>query len=85
MATPKLSAHWIADILGNAITAYDDEGQFNRDVAEHLDSGDGGDPEAPAFDRLETYREAGLLTRDAGLVLFLSDGSEYQVTIVRSR
>jgi len=34
---------------------------------------------------VETFAEAGLLTNDAGLVLHMADGSEWQVTIVRSR
>jgi len=34
---------------------------------------------------VETYADAGLLTRDAGLVFRLTDGTEYQVTVVRSR
>jgi hypothetical protein len=33
---------------------------------------------------VETFYEAGLLTTDAGLVICLPDGSEFQVTIVRS-
>lgn len=32
-----------------------------------------------------TFREAGLLTSDQGLVLTLSDGSEFQITVVKSR
>ena len=32
-----------------------------------------------------TYEEAGILTRDRGLVIRLLDGSEYQLTIVQSR
>lgn len=32
-----------------------------------------------------TFERAQLLTRDAGLVLRMSDGSEFQLTIVRSR
>ena len=35
--------------------------------------------------RIETYAEAGILTNNTGLVVELSDGSEFQVTIVRSR
>ncbi len=35
--------------------------------------------------RIRTFAEADLLTRDAGLVLRMDDGSEFQVTIVRSR
>ena len=32
-----------------------------------------------------TYDEAGMLTRNAGLVVRTSDGSEFQITIVQSR
>lgn len=32
-----------------------------------------------------TYEEAGMLTRNHGLVVRLSDGSEFQITIVQSR
>ena len=34
---------------------------------------------------VKTYSAAGLMTRDKGLVITLPDGSEYQLTIVRSR
>jgi len=32
-----------------------------------------------------TFEEAGLLTRNEGLVIKTEDGSEYQVTIVKSK
>lgn len=35
--------------------------------------------------RVRGFAEAGLMTRDNGLVLTFSDGSEFQLTIVRSR
>jgi len=35
--------------------------------------------------RVETYAEAGMLTTDAGLVVTMDDGSEFQLTIVQSR
>lgn len=35
--------------------------------------------------RAENFGERGVLTRNAGLVLTLADGSEYQITVVRSR
>ena len=39
-----------------------------------------------AFDhkirRVSTYVDAGMLTRDAGLVVETEDGSEFQITIV---
>lgn len=30
---------------------------------------------------IKTYAEAGILTRDSGLVLRMEDGSEFQITI----
>ena len=35
--------------------------------------------------RIRTYEEAGMLTRDAGIVVYLHDGTEYQVTVMRRR
>lgn len=35
--------------------------------------------------RVQTYSEAGVMTYDKGLVTTLPDGSEYQLTIIRSR
>ncbi len=35
--------------------------------------------------RVETFEEAGVLTRDQGLIVRTSEGHEYQVTVVRSR
>lgn len=34
---------------------------------------------------IKTYAEAGILTRDSGLVLRMEDGSEFQITIKQSR
>ena len=33
----------------------------------------------------KTYAEAGILTRDSGLVLRMEDGSEFQITIKQSK
>jgi hypothetical protein len=35
--------------------------------------------------RVSTYEEEGVLTRDAGLVVTMAEGAEFQLTIVRSR
>ena len=35
--------------------------------------------------RVQTFAEAGLMTRDCGLVITLPDGSEFQLTIIQSR
>jgi len=35
--------------------------------------------------RVQTFSEDGVMTRDKGLVISLPGGSEYQLTIVRSR
>ena len=42
------------------------------------DAGDG-------FDSVSTFNDAGVMTYNKGLVVRLRDGSEYQITIVRSR
>lgn len=34
---------------------------------------------------VRTYEEAGLLTRNEGLVIKTEDGDEYQITIVKSK
>ncbi len=36
-------------------------------------------------ENVRTFEEAGVLTQNAGLVIETADGSEWQVTIVRSR
>ena len=35
--------------------------------------------------RVETFEEVGMLTNDAGLVVTMKDGSEFQLTVVQSR
>lgn len=37
------------------------------------------------INNVRTFEEAGMLTRDASLIIKLLDGSEYQVSIVRRR
>ena len=34
---------------------------------------------------IKTYAEAGILTRDSGVVLRMEDGSEFQITIKQSK
>jgi len=41
--------------------------------------------ELAGIERTSTFDEAGVLTRDAGLVITTPDGSEFQLTIVQSR
>jgi hypothetical protein len=74
----------IEDLLKTLLA---EAGEFRFDVCA-LDS----DPSIDAFVesrlhecRAETFEERGLLTSDAGIVLSLADGSEFQITIVRSR
>ena len=45
------------------------------------------DPEEICWEnlRVETFEEAGVMTYNKGLVVTLPDGSEFQLTIVRSR
>ena len=41
--------------------------------------------ELAEIEHTSTFDEAGVLTRDAGLVITTADGSEFQLTIVQSR
>ena len=41
--------------------------------------------EEPIYARIVSYADAGVLTRDAGLVIATPDGSQFQVTIVQTR
>lgn len=34
---------------------------------------------------IESFKDAGVLTNNAGIVLRLMDGSEYQITVIKSR
>lgn len=47
-------------------------------IHEHRDDWEG-------FRTARTYAEAGVITTDDGLVIRLDDGTEYQLTVVRSR
>ena len=42
------------------------------------------DEAAPEVRRVQTFEEAGLLTGNRGVVVRTTDGSEFQLTIVRS-
>lgn len=48
------------------------------------DEDEDGDSEV-AFEGCSTFAEDGVMSMNRGLVLRLSDGSEFQVTLVRSR
>ena len=41
--------------------------------------------EENAVDHVVPYDEAGVLTRNAGVVVRMEDGSEFQITVVRRR
>lgn len=43
------------------------------------------DGRAPELAWLESFADAGVMTTNEGLVLRMADGTEFQVTVVRSR
>ncbi|MCG3180941.1 MAG: hypothetical protein BIFFINMI_03306 [Phycisphaerae bacterium] len=50
------------------------------------DRADAGLPdELATTGRIDTFEEAGVLTKNAGMVVRMKDGSEFQVTIVQSQ
>ena len=52
-------------------------------LADDLDVNESFDPDG--IREVETFGDAGVLTMNAGLVVRMDDGTEFQVTIVRSR
>ncbi len=60
--------------------------EFAQSLAQVL-SGEDADDEFPdpAIGRIASFEKAGVLTRDAGFVVRLEDGSEFQITVVQSR
>ena len=53
--------------------------EYIREALEgHVDLGD-------SVKRVETLEEAGILTRNAGLVIRMNNGSTFQITVVKSR
>jgi hypothetical protein len=59
------------------------------EALQHLLDPNLDDPDDDSFylmvQEVASYADAGVLTRDAGFILRLSDRTEYQITIVRSR
>ena len=46
---------------------------------------DAVDDLTPEVDSVRSFESAGVMTSDAGLVVRLADGSEFQITIVQSK
>jgi hypothetical protein len=73
------------ELLGDFICEYAHIDNFgDDDFTEDEDGGNNNYPELKDI-RVKTFDRAGILTMNAGLVITLSTGEEYQVTIVRSR
>jgi hypothetical protein len=65
----------------------DEDGTTEEDVVEMLEAALDSDDIESEFGRLKARRfdECGLLTRDAGIVVRMKNGSEFQITVVQSR
>ena len=63
------------------------EGKFQDALRELIDFQDIGEPDengdAIGIGGITTFEERGVLTNNKGLTVSLSDGSEFQITIVR--
>lgn len=56
-----------------------------EDLLRSLADDEDGDAVELQGARLVSFRRAGLLTRDAGVVITLADGAELQIAVVQSR
>ena len=52
-------------------------------LADDLDVNESFDPDG--IREVETFKDAEIMTTNAGLVVTMDDGTEFQITIVRSR
>ena len=68
--------------LQNALKNLLEEISF-MDAEDRQDAGLGD--ELAGIERVSTFEEDGVLTRDAGLVITTADGAQFQLTIIRSR
>ena len=68
--------------LQNALKNLLEEIAF-MDAKDRQDAGFGD--ELADIKRISTFEEDGVMTNDAGLVITMADGAQFQLTIVRSR
>ena len=67
------------------IETEDDMVQAISDALEAADERAQDDGDEETIRSLITFADAGVLTSNSGLVVRMADGSEYQITVVRSR
>lgn len=68
------------DLFNDIADAHDTDEEDRDEVQAHL----AGYPGYPAIQEVSTFEEAMVLTRNAGLVVRLANGQEFQITIVQS-
>ena len=68
-----------------SIETEDDMVQAISDALEAADERAQDDGDEETIRSLVTFDDAGLMTSNSGLVVRMADGSEYQITVVRSR
>lgn len=84
--TMNIGAEVIAEHIRGTLACSSDY-SFLQEVLESFDPEAAEDDEFEELDidEVYTFEQAGVLTTDAGFVVKLSNGAEYQVTVVRSR
>lgn len=82
MPVPQNPARDLADLLADFFAELA-RGQSPGDAADDLQ--DGISKHLGQVRRAETFDAVGMATSDAGLVIWLRDGRELQITVVRSK
>lgn len=62
-----------------------DGGVFESRSTRYDSDNEDDDIDTPEFDGVNTFEDEGLLTRNKGLVVHLSNGDEFQITVMKSR
>ena len=85
MTTEPMTAADLSETLENLFETITDarEMEDTSDLADAML--DAVDDLTPEVDSVRSFESAGVMTSDAGLVVRLADGSEFQITIVQSK
>jgi len=85
MTTETMTAADLSETLENLFETISDarEMEDTSDLADAML--DAIDDLTPKVDSVRSFESAGVMTSDAGLVVRLADGSEFQITIVQSK
>jgi hypothetical protein len=74
----------LQDLLDGKVLCFDHDDQYDDEIDEDVEEFDDDASDVTVIS-VRTYKEVGMLSDNKGLVINLSDGTQFQLQIVRSR